>query len=192
MNVISTSQVWLDEADTIYARKNGRLRAVEMAGAPDKACSVKKGELHTPAQSDALGIMAEVAACELLGYDYNDNTVYVPFAKKLNGKLPPECKQPDIAGKFEIRRIESIGNPLVVQNKDVEAGAIVIAAYVHHKDENGKVKSTSGLVTFVGWYYAVDATKRWMYWSGGAYRIPQHKLHPMSTLKAAQQPEGTV
>lgn len=182
---ISTSQVWLDEADTIYARRNGRLRAIEMAGTPDKACSVKKGELHTPAQSDALGVMGEIAACKLLGYDYQDESVYVPFAKKVNGYLPASCKQPDIAGKFEIRRIESIGNRLVIQTKDIEAGAICIAAYVHHKDENGKVVSSSGLVTFRGWYYAEDAAKRTWYYENGAYRIPQRKLHPMADLKAA-------
>jgi hypothetical protein len=158
-------EVELSKEELALAYEWGKQRAAIMANAWNKAGYArgkKKGSTHhTAEQQEALAIAAEIAGCKLMSVDYLDPDMYTAVAHlDANGHLPASCKVPDVAGIWEIRRVETASAPIRMWRKDKTAGAYVLSAFVEHTHlDNGRITPT-GKVTFLGWAdAAVDYDK---------------------------------
>lgn len=176
--------VTLTNKELDLAHKWGQERASIMAHKQNKngypAGTQKGGRTHTAVQAETLAIAAEIAGCKLLGFDYMNPDVYTAVAYlDANGNLPASCKQPDVAGVYEIRRTELEAYPLRMWKKDVKARAYVLKAQVDHRHlDNGRIKPT-GLVTFHGYAWAPTDYYKGRIHNGVSSR---HTLRPVEDL----------
>lgn len=177
-------EVTLTNRELRLAHQWGTERAFVMQNKNNKAGyapgNQKTGFIHTAVQSETLAIAAEIAGCKLLGFDYMNPDVYTAVAYlDANGNLPASCKQPDVAGVYEIRRVERHGYPLRMWKKDVDAKAYVIKAHVEHMHlETGFIKPT-GLVTFEGYAWAPTDYYKGRISQGVSHR---HALRPIEDI----------
>lgn len=120
----------------------------------------------TPLQNNILGLAAEVAVCKFLGLDYMDQDVYLGFVPR---ERYAELKQPDIAGRYEVRSVRKPDNPLAIRTKDVKAKAIVVHTYVPHSLKTGwekKVHINGWVSAEAGWTFGTEPS-----WGKGDSRV---------------------
>lgn len=149
-------QIHLTREELELATTWGKARTEIMAAKGDKPGYAKVGMKHTAQDNDVLGVIAEVAACYLLGADPHNPIHYTPVAQlDQYGNLPEECYLPDILQRFEIRRVEHPATAIKMYQKDKDANATIIQAVVEHECVYGAVVPT-GRVEFIGWVKAKE------------------------------------
>lgn len=127
-------------------------------------------------QNNVLGIAGELGVVKALGLNPFDENVWLPFVMP---ERYSELKQPDIAGKYEVRSIRKPDNPLCVRTKDVKAGATLVLTYIPHSLETGWEPE----VHIKG---CIDAQEAWdlgtvpTYSSGDSRVVPQDLLQPLA------------
>lgn len=143
------------------ARSLGLLRSNENEGTNDIPDYDKERFNLTSLQNNCLAIMGEMAALKYLGFDEevleNQRTeIWAGYVPKGEYHL---LKQPDIAGKFEVRTCRKRSNPVPVRWKDVQAKAIILHVYVDFDwDKTGTKVIPTGEVDILGW---ADAEEDW-------------------------------
>jgi hypothetical protein len=88
----------------------------------------------TEYENNILGIAGELGVVKALGLSPFDESIWLPFVTE---DRYDELKQPDVAGKYEVRSIRKPDNPLAVRTKDVRAGATLVLTYIPHSKYTG-------------------------------------------------------
>lgn len=125
-----------------FISKTGAARHEEMKSVANIADYDPKRMSLTPLQSDKLGVMAEAAVAKWLGYDITNTplSVWPSFVPKEDLKKYTDGDVNHNGVKYEVRRIERLGNPVPIRKKDIEAGVIIIQVYVPYtKKSNGRI-----------------------------------------------------
>lgn len=109
----------------------------------------------TDRQGNILGVMAEYGFLKAVGKHNDWEDIWIPFTK-LEDYGPETTGKPDIAGKYEIRRAHYENSGIPVRRKDVNAGAIIVQAYVGYENRpDGKIR-TNNRIKLLGWTDAVE------------------------------------
>lgn len=154
-SILDVPQEWvieLEQDDIDLAGIVGRYRSKEMASVADKPGYSKIG-YHLNWQNDMLGAALEVAFVRRMQRNPLDNSVITLWEPRGSRNK----YQPDVLGKYELRRVEHFGTGVKMKAKDVESDAYVISGIVDHvcSPETGEVILT-GRVTFLEWQNAVE------------------------------------
>ena len=125
-----------------FIANTGEARHIEMRGVGNIAAYNNNAATLTPLQADRLGVMAEAAVAKWLGLDITNLPldIWPSFVKKEDLKKYNNGDVFHNGIKYEVRRVEKLGNPVPIREKDIEAGVIIIQVYVpYSKKANGRI-----------------------------------------------------
>lgn len=84
----------------------------------------------TNEQANYLGVMAEMAVIIYGELDVNDPDVWNMYVDPSREDYEEQIARPDILNTFEVKRISTAYNPLVVRSRDVMSESIIVSVFI--------------------------------------------------------------